>query len=121
MLLYSQLKNEETKEYEVINQEEAKELGWEQNDLIFLNGKFYLSGYEPHDVLKLKEDIREIRNHYLEIYVDWYQSKPLLWEKMDENEKNIIIKYRQYLLDYTKEENWWDREPLSYNEWIKNW
>lgn len=49
MLLYAKLLDEETKEYQIENQEKAKELGWEQVDLEVCqwNGKFYLAGYVP--------------------------------------------------------------------------
>ena len=48
MLLYSQEKDSQTKEYEVINQEDAKELGWSENELdVGYDGKFYLKGFAP--------------------------------------------------------------------------
>lgn len=62
MLLYSRLKNEETKEYEIINQEEAKELGWKQNDIEFAyDGKFYLTGYVPEKPEPTKEEQEQRR------------------------------------------------------------
>ena len=64
-----------------------------------------------------KEQIRALRDEYLAQYVDWYQSKPLLWEEMSEKEKSDIADYRQYLKDYTKQENWWKQKPLTFDEW----
>ena len=62
-LLYSKIKDKDTKEYEVINQEEAKNLGWKQNDLEFgWDGKFYLSGHVPQQsVEEQNEQIRQQR------------------------------------------------------------
>lgn len=74
MLLYSKIKDKNTKEYEVINQEEAKNLGWEQNDLEFAyNGKFYLSGYAPQQ--SIEEQNEQIRQQRQSRYV--MESDPL--------------------------------------------
>lgn len=72
MLLYSKIKDKNTKEYEVINQEEAKNLGWEQNDLEFAyNGKFYLSGYAPQQSIEEQnEQIRQQRQSRYELESD---------------------------------------------------
>ena len=73
-LLYSKIKDENTKEYEVINQEEAKKLGWEQNDLEFgWDGKFYLSGYVPQK--SIEEQNEQIRQQRQSRYV--LESDPL--------------------------------------------
>ena len=73
-LLYSKIKNETTKEYEVINQEEAKSLGWEQNDLEFgRDGKFYLSGNVPQQ--SIEEQNEQIRQQRQSRYV--LESDPL--------------------------------------------
>ena len=71
-LLYSKIKDENTKEYEVINQEEAKSLCWEQNDLEFgWNGKFYLSGYVPQQSIEEQnEQIRQQRQSRYELESD---------------------------------------------------
>ena len=73
-LLYSKIKDENTKEYEVINQEEAKNLGWKQNDLEFAyNGKFYLSGFVPQQ--SIEEQNEQIRQQRQSRYV--MESDPL--------------------------------------------
>lgn len=64
-----------------------------------------------------KNSIRSIREQYFSDYVDWYQSKPLLWEEMSSEEKQDISDYRNYLKDYTKEENWWEHNPMTFEEW----
>lgn len=73
-LLYSKIKDKDTKEYEVINQEEAKNLGWKQNDLEFgWNGKFYLSGHAPQQ--SVEEQNEQIRQQRQSRYV--LESDPL--------------------------------------------
>lgn len=118
MLYYAKIKNENTKECFVPNQIKAKNDGWEQLDLdVGYDGKFYLKGYTPQksDEEKQKE-IREIRNQYLVKYVDPYQLV-IRWNTLSEEEQTIIINYRQYLLDYTKRENWWKYNPKTFEEW----
>lgn len=61
--------------------------------------------------------VRAVREQYFVDYVDWYQSKPLLWEEMTEEEKQDIADYRKYLMDYTKGESWWEKNPLNFEEW----
>ena len=48
MQLFAELINEETKEYRVINQVDAENLGWSKYELESSHdGKFYLKGYVP--------------------------------------------------------------------------
>lgn len=70
-LLYSQLKDKKTKEYTVINQEEAKELGWKQNDLdVGWDGNFYLKGYAPDKPELTWEQVDEMRIQYRKDNID---------------------------------------------------
>lgn len=69
------------------------------------------------DLADKQTQVRAVREQYFIEYVDWYQSKPLLWEEMTEEEKQDIANYRKYLMDYTKGENWWEQDPLTFEEW----
>lgn len=69
------------------------------------------------DLENKQKSVRAVREQYFADYVDWYQSKPLLWEEMTEEEKQDIADYRKYLMDYTKEEYWWEKNPLNFEEW----
>ena len=66
---------------------------------------------------QMKEQVRLFRAGGFERYVDWYQSKPLLWDELTQAEKDDIAAYREYLKDYTNQENWWLQNPLEYDEW----
>lgn len=68
---------------------------------------------------ELKIDVKLFRDKCLERYVDWYQSKPLLWEELEISERENIATYRKYLLNYTDTENWWLQNPLEYDEWLE--
>lgn len=69
MLFYSKLKDEKTREHEVINQEQAKLMGWQQNDLdVSFDGRFFEKGYAtkiPLDELKAlkREEINQARDN----------------------------------------------------------
>ena len=79
------------------------------------NGKIYLNEI---DLIDAKQDfIRSIRNSFLEKYVDAIVSNPLRWNDMSEDEKSVYINYRQYLLDYTKQDNWYDAFPKTLDVW----
>lgn len=76
-------------------------------------------GLDENELLeRKKEQVRSVRQQYFETYVDFYQSKPLYWEELDEETKQHISDYRQYLKDYTKNENWWEQNPKTYDEWL---
>ena len=65
----------------------------------------------PEDI---QEHMRAIRNSYLS-YWDFSQ---LCDAPFSEEEKDSLAAYRQYLRDYTKEEDWWMAEPLKYEDWL---
>lgn len=69
------------------------------------------------DLENKQKSVRAVREQYFSEYVDWYQAKSLLWEEMTEEEKQDIADYRKYLMDYTKEEYWWEKNPLNFEEW----
>lgn len=79
------------------------------------NGVIYLSDKEL--TVAKQEYIRGVRNNYLVEYVDGAVSNPLRWADMSQDLKDIYTNYRQYLLDYTKQENWWEQNPLTFEEW----
>lgn len=79
------------------------------------SGKIYLTNDE---LIAAKQDnIRAIRNSYLEQYVDPVASNPLRWADMTEEEQNVIKNYRTYLLGYTETENWYEQNPMTLDEW----
>lgn len=72
----------------------------------------------PQPTIEEKQaQVRAVRESYFGIYVDRYQSKPLLWEEMSEEDKQDISDYRKYLMDYTEEEDWWEHNPMTFEEW----
>ena len=60
--------------------------------------------------------VRSTRDGMLEVYVDFFQSKPLVWADLSETEKNELIAYRQALLDWpaTLQDIYGDVPPNSY-------
>lgn len=110
-LFYSKLKDEKTKEYTVINQEEAKELGWEQNELdVGYDGHFYLKGYAPEKPALTYEEIKQIRR---QLYIT--QKDPITCQiqslKDEEQTEEVIaeikalMQERSELVAKIKEEN----------------
>jgi hypothetical protein len=79
------------------------------------NGKIYLDADEL--ILAKKDFVRSLRNSYLEKYLDPIISNPLRWADMPDSEKQVYIDYRQYLLNYTAQENWYNTTPKTLTEW----
>ena len=90
-----------------------------ENGMVILDSGDYLESVYPPEPTEeeKKAEVKRVREQYFDMYVDWYQSKPLLWEEMSEEEKTEIAGYRQYLKDYTKQENWWEQNPKTLEEW----
>lgn len=83
------------------------------------DGQWYLKGYAPEKSQEVKEqEVRAIRNSYLEKYVDPKQLV-LVWNSMTEDEQKEYTDYRQYLLNYPETENWYESNPLTFDEWKK--
>lgn len=75
-------------------------------------------GLDDEELLEQqKQQVRGVRNNYLEIFIDSKIKNPFMWDDLTEEDKLELGKYRKYLLDYTKEENWWERNPLTLEEW----
>jgi len=71
---------------------------------------------EEKNLQDKKDLVRGIRNKYLETYVDPYQLV-IRWGDLTEEEQTDLKSYRQYLLDYTKEDEWWNRFPMDFDTW----
>jgi hypothetical protein len=78
------------------------------------NGVIYTSEEEFNQAKS--NDVRAVRNSYLEEYVDPKQLV-MVWDGLSEEDKQMYADYRTYLLDYTKSENWWLSYPMTLEEW----
>ena len=63
--------------------------------------------------------VRSGRTYMLEIYVDWFQSKPLIYNDLSDDEKAELTDYRTALLDFPQDlETYLDGElPFGYGEY----
>jgi len=85
-------------------------------DYVMVGSEYVLNDNERAIEVK-KEQVRDVREQYFADYVDWYQSKPLFWEEMTDEERADVAGYRQYLKDYTKSEEWWEQNPMDFETW----
>lgn len=126
MKKYVKIINQKTKEVQVgisTNSKFYESIGMEIQDVEqAYNGRWFLKGYVPEKPQEVKEkDVRGVRDIFLEKYVDFYQSKPLLWEELDDEKKKNIAQYRKYLKDYPgSSEDWFEKEPLTFEDWLNN-
>jgi hypothetical protein len=65
---------------------------------------------------ELKEAVRNIRNQYL-LDTDFTQLSDVPFTS---EEKAQYEAYRQYLRDYTSQEEWWARNPYNFEEWCNS-
>ena len=64
------------------------------------------------------EKVRKVRNIYLVKYVDPKQLF-LVWNSLTDAEKSNYTGYRTYLLDYTKQPEWYEHNPKTLEEWTQ--
>ena len=62
------------------------------------------------------QNVRAVRNSYLVKYVDPKQLF-LVWNSLTDAEKADYTSYRTYLLDYTKNPEWYEHNPKTLEEW----
>lgn len=124
MLFYSKLKDENTHEYEVINQIKAEALEWEQHDLeVGFDGKFYAAGFAPVKPLeKLAAEKRAERDAAIEQVIwrvqryDQQKSLQILTTDTEETYQNLLL-YIQSLRDISKDPDFPNVDVLSFEEW----
>ena len=79
------------------------------------NGEYLLKSEipaPPED--ELKQQVRAVRNYYLSHW-DFTQLDDAPFA---EEEKAFYREYRQYLRNYTEQENWWLQNPDDYETWL---
>ena len=64
------------------------------------------------------QNVRAVRNSYLVKYVDPKQLV-LVWNSLSDAEKANYSEYRTYLLDYTKQQEWYEHNPKTLEEWTQ--
>lgn len=121
MIKYAKIINEETKACEVglgTNTAFYASIGMEEMEVEqAYNGGWYLKGYAPEKPQEVKEqEVRGVRNQYLETYVDPKQLV-MVWNSLTAEEQELYKEYRQYLLDYPQNEDWWEENPMDFETW----
>jgi hypothetical protein len=82
-------------------------------DYVHVDGQFVLTTSDPA-IEQRKQEVRSIRNNYLE-QTDKYLSVSDF--PIDDETKEQYRLYRQYLRDYTLEDEWWLANPKTFDEW----
>lgn len=81
------------------------------------NGQWYVKGYAPAEPETDKQArVRGIRNQMLE-ESDKYMISDF---PLTDEERYQMKLYRQYLRDYTKQNNWCERLPDNFADWCAN-
>ena len=119
--MYAIIINEETKQVSVgtgTNTTFYQSIGMSEMEVEQgYDGQWYLKGYAPEKPQTVKEqEVRAIRNSYLEKYVDPKQLV-LVWNSLTADEQKEYTDYRRYLLDYPETENWYEHPPKDFSTW----
>lgn len=82
------------------------------SDYAHCDGQFVLT-ISDEVIEQDKKRIRFIRNRYLE-----QTDKPMIIDyPITDDKRELCKQYRTYLRDYTLTKNWWESEPLKFEEW----
>lgn len=121
MRKYAKIIDEETKQCEVgigTNGDFYKLVGMTEMDVEqAYNGQWYVKGYAPAEPETEKQArVRKIRNQMLD-ESDKYMISDF---PLTDEERVQMGLYRQYLRDYTKQDNWWESLPDGFADWRAN-
>ena len=90
--------------------------------------RFFVIGDEPKPYVptedELKVQVRTVRDNYMQTTqnrIDRYRNQKELGIETTDTEEVFkqLLEYTQYLRDYPNGENWWEIEPLKFEEWNK--
>ena len=96
------VENNHNKGYDIKETETALEAWW-----------LTAEEQEEANLKNKKEQVREVRNSYLEAS-DKYM---IVDFPISDKEREEYKSYRQYLRDYTSQSEWWKVNPLRFDEW----
>ena len=118
MKKYAKIVNDKTKLCEVgigTNIQFYQSIGMTEQDVEEAwNDAWYLAGYAPQKPQEIKEqEVRIVRNQYL-AETDKYM---IIDFPISDEEREEYKGYRQYLRDYTKEPDWFEKNPMTFDEW----
>ena len=82
------------------------------DDYLQVNGEYVLTS-SAEAIEQKKAQVRAVRNQYLE-QTDKYMITDY---PITDDERGLYRQYRVYLRDYTLSENWWESNPLKFEEW----
>lgn len=85
-------------------------------DYVQVNGEYVLTS-SVEAIEQKQAEVRAVRNHYLEKYIDDRAKSPFMWEEVNDEEKEILQAYRRYLMDYPETEGWYEHNPFTFEEW----
>lgn len=88
----------------------------EDAEMVEVGGEFVLRT-DDKAIAKQKNDVRAVRNQYLETYVDPKQLV-MVWNSQTAEEQELYKDYRQYLLDYPQTEGWYEKNPDDWETWL---
>ena len=103
----------ETGEFPLLNNDLVEEDSEHSlSDYLQVNGEFILT-VSDEAIEQLKEQVRAVRNHYLE-QTDKFMIADY---PITDEERELYRQYREYLRDYTLSENWWEHSPKDFSTW----
>ena len=89
---------------------------WCNKNNCTINSNWVIEAIPEPTAEELQAEVRAVRNSYLETYVDPKQLV-MVWDSLSADDKKLYADYRQYLLDYTKTEEWYLQNPMTLMEW----
>ena len=124
MKKYAKIINEQTKEVQIgvgVNDEYYIEIGMTLMDVEqAYNGLWYVEGYAPIEPEPTEDELKQMIRSERDRYLQYYDFTQLPDAPFTDEEKLKYAQYRQYLRDYTKEENWWLSHPKTFEEFMDN-
>lgn len=124
MKKYAKIENEETKQVSVgtgTNTAFYESIGMTKQEVEqAYNGKWYLKGFAPEKPTEEKAaEARAERDRMINSF-DWRISRNNDERELgltETDDRELLLKYREYLRNYPEEENWYKQNPMTFGEW----
>lgn len=88
-----------------------------ENNAVINPDTWIIEAIPEPTVEEMQDEVRAVRNQYLETYVDPKQLV-MVWDSLSADDKKLYKDYRQYLLDYTDNEDWYLSNPMTLDEYL---
>ena len=122
--MYAKIIDEKTKQVSIgtgTNVDYYRSIGMSEMEVEqAYDGQWYLKGYAPEKPVEQRQaEVRAERDRMIDAF-EWRISRNNDERELgltETDDRELLLKYRKYLRNYPETENWYETNPLTFEEW----